>query len=97
MDKKQVGRKTASSLEAQNHALFKFLVKMNTVVLVGNTAKFTQRGPLYRSGADALEMPRTTEAFYTRKHHGLHRKSCNPNHATYTPATSVYLSTPASV
>ena len=62
MDKKQVGRKTASSLEAQNHALFKFLVKMNTVVLVGNTAKFTQRGPLYRSGADALEMPRTTEA-----------------------------------
>ena len=62
MDKKQVGRKTASSLEAQNHALFKFFGKMNTVVLVRNTAKSTQRMPLYRSGANALVMPRNTEA-----------------------------------
>ena len=61
-NKKPIGRKTAASLEAQNHALFKFLVKMNTVVLVRNTAKSTQMAPLYRSGADALEMPRTTEA-----------------------------------
>ena len=61
-NKKLIGRKTAASLEAQNQSLFKFGVLMNTVVLVRNTAKSTQRVPLYRSGADALEMPRTTEA-----------------------------------
>ena len=61
-NKKPIGRKTAASLEAQHHALFKFLVKMNTVVLVRNTAKSTQTMPLYRYGADALKMPRTTDA-----------------------------------
>ena len=61
-NKKLIGRKTAASLEAQNQSLFKFWAKMNTVVLVRNTAKSTQGAPLYRSGAEALETPGPTEA-----------------------------------
>ena len=58
----RVGRKIAISLEAYNHALFKFLVTMNTVARMRDKANSTQTMPIYRSGTVPLEMPRTTTA-----------------------------------
>ena len=58
----RVGRKIAISLEAYNHALFKFLVTMNTVVRMRDKANSTQTMPIYRTGAVALKMPGTSKA-----------------------------------
>ena len=58
----RVGRKIAISLEAYNHALFKFLVTMNTVARMRDKANSTQTMPRYRSGTVSLKMPGTTKA-----------------------------------